>query len=90
MIVFEPDPAKGNSGPQGRADIKDGKFDTRLSDKGVTPGAQVVRITGGDGANPEPFTPFGKLLFEEHVVRTDVSKDRPPLQFDVPTQKAKK
>lgn len=28
MIVFEPDPSKSNSGRQGHADIKDGKFDT--------------------------------------------------------------
>ncbi len=90
MIVFEPDPAKGNRGQQGHADIKDGKFDTRQSGKGVAPGAQMVRITGGDGVNPEPFTPFGTLLFEEHTTRMDVTKDQPPLQLDVPGAKAKK
>ncbi|MBA4191634.1 MAG: hypothetical protein C0467_26950 [Planctomycetaceae bacterium] len=90
MIVFEPDPAKGNRGQQGHADIKDGQFDTRQSGKGVALGAQVVRITGGDGVNPEPFTPFGKLLFEEHTTRTDVTKDQPPLRLDIPGQKAMK
>jgi hypothetical protein len=53
-------------------------------------GPQVVRITGGDGANPEPFTPFGRPLFEEHSVRVDVSGDRPVLQLDVPNPKEKK
>lgn len=62
MIVFEPNPAKENSGPQGHADIKDGKFDTRASKKGAAIGPMIVRITGGDGIAPEPFTPFGKLL----------------------------
>lgn len=91
MIVFEPDPAKGGRGQQGHAQIKDGKFDTRGADgKAVALGAQVVRITGGDGVNPEPFTPFGNMLFEEHTVRMDVSKDQPPLKLDVPGQKAKK
>lgn len=90
LIVFEPDPAKGNRGQQGHADIKDGKFDTRQAGKGVAVGAQIVRITGGDGVNPEPFTPFGNLLFEEHTTRADVAKDQPPLQFAVPGQKSKK
>ncbi|QEL17957.1 hypothetical protein [Limnoglobus roseus] len=90
MIVFEPDPAKGNRGQQGHADIKDGRFDTRSSGKGVAIGPQVVRITGGDGANPEPFTPFGKLLFEEHTVRLDVSKEPSAFQLDVPSPKHKK
>ncbi len=90
LIVFEPDPARGNSGQQGHADIKDGKFDTRQSHKRVVLGAQVVRITGGDGVNPEPFTPFGNLLFEEHTTQMDVTKDQPPLQLDVPGQKTKK
>jgi hypothetical protein len=38
MIVFEPDPSKGSSGPQGHADIKDGHFDTSLSNKGAVVG----------------------------------------------------
>lgn len=84
MIVFEPDPAKGNRGQQGHADIKNGQFDTRVSTKGAVVGPQVVRITGGDGVNPEPFTPFGNMLFEEHTVWVEVSKDKPELSFDVP------
>lgn len=90
MIVFEPDPVKGNRGQQGHADIKDGKFDTRQSGKGVAVGAQVVRITGGDGVNPEPFTPFGNMLFDEHTVQLDVTKDQTPLKLDIPSQKVKK
>ena len=90
MIVFEPDPAKGNRGPQGHADIKDGRFDTQLSGKGVVIGSQMVRITGGDGVNPEAFTPFGNLLFEEYTVRIEVAKEQPALKLDVPGPKSKK
>jgi hypothetical protein len=87
LIVFEPDPAKGNTGPQGHAEIKDGKFDTRISQKGAVPGPQLVRITGGDGVNPEPFTPFGNLLFDEYSTRIDGAPDGPDLTFDVPAPK---
>lgn len=90
MVIFEPDPAKGNRGQQGHAEIKNGRFDTRSSGKGVVPGAQVVRITGGDGVNPEPFTPYGNLLFEEHSVRLGVAADQPDLQLTVPGPKARK
>lgn len=84
MIVFEPDPARGNHGQQGYADIADGKFDTRKAGKGVSAGAQIARITGGDGTDSGSFTPFGNLLFEEHTVRIDVSQNQTPLQLDVP------
>lgn len=90
LIVFEPDPVKGNRGPQGHAEIKNGQFDTRLSRQGVVVGPQVVRITGGDGVNPEPFTPFGNLLFDEFTVRLDVSRDQPVLRLDVPGRKTAK
>jgi hypothetical protein len=84
MIVFEPDPAAGNRGPQGHADIKNGRFDTRQAGKAAAIGALIVRITGGDGVNPEPFSPFGKLLFEEHTTKVVLSKDRPTLELEVP------
>lgn len=84
LIVFEPDPAKGNRGPQGHAEIKDGKFDTRSSKKGAVVGPLIVRIAGGDGVNPEPFTPFGKLLFEEYTTKTDLPRESATLKLDVP------
>lgn len=89
LIIFEPNPAKGGRGPQGHAEIKDGRFDTKVSKKGAAIGPQVVRITGGDGVNPEPFTPFGKSLFEEHTFHVDLVKDQTPLQLDIPSRKAK-
>lgn len=89
-IIFEPDPAKGNKGPQGFAYIKDGKFDTRVSRDGkeAAIGAQIVRITGGDGVNPDTFTPLGNLLFDnEYTVNMELSKEQTPLQLDLPSKK---
>ena len=87
--AFEPDPAAGNRGPQGHADVKDGRFDTRLSGKGAVVGPQIARVTGGDGVNPKPFAPFGRALFDEQTFRIEVSEG-PPLQFDVPGPRARK
>jgi hypothetical protein len=53
-------------------------------------GPQIVRITGGDGVNPEPFTPFGNVLFEEYVARIELSRDPSPLTIDIPGPKSKK
>lgn len=87
MIIFEPDPSRGNTGPQGHAAIKDGQFDTRMSKKGTAMGPLIVRITGGDGVNPEPFTPYGNLLFDEYSTKVELSRDQPELSFDVPASK---
>src|SRR5688500_9039620 len=57
-VVFTPDGSKKNSGPQGIAHIRDGKFDTAGEDgKGVAGGPTVVHVTGLTG-------PGGKLLCE--------------------------
>ena len=46
-ILFMPDDAKQNRGPQGLAIIKDGRYDTRGSRApGVDGGAMVVEVTG--------------------------------------------
>src|SRR5204862_378695 len=43
-IYFNPDFTKGNDGPQGYADIKDGKFDTRNKGKGACGGPTIAVI----------------------------------------------
>jgi len=49
-VVFTPDAAKKNSGPQGKAPIKDGKFDTSFSDgMGAGSGPTVARVNGLTG-----------------------------------------
>jgi hypothetical protein len=57
-VLFTPDGAKENSGPQGIAMIKDGKYDTAAAEgKGFAGGPTVVHVTGLSG-------PGGKLLCE--------------------------
>lgn len=56
-VLFTPDGAKGNSGPQGIAKIRDGKFDTAGTDKGFAGGPTVLRVTGLTGEG-------GKLMCE--------------------------
>src|SRR5205807_6772258 len=45
-IYFNPDVTKGNDGPQGYAEIHDGKFDTSKGGKGACGGPTVVVISG--------------------------------------------
>ena len=86
-IEFEPDAARGNSGPVGVAEIIDGRYQTSRR-FGAVSGPQVVRITGSDGvprALAEGWTdPNGTPLFEEHLETIDVSGARASFDFDVP------
>jgi hypothetical protein len=45
-LYFNPDVGKGNDGPQGYADIREGKFDTREGGRGTPGGPMVIRIEG--------------------------------------------
>ena len=49
LIVMNPDLSKGNDGPQGMAEIRDGRFDTRHLDKGAPSGPVIFMIDGFDG-----------------------------------------
>jgi hypothetical protein len=49
LIIINPDLSKGNDGPQGMAEIRDGKFDTRRLDKGAPSGHVIFMIDGFDG-----------------------------------------
>ena len=57
-VIFTPDPAKQNSGPQGIAPIRDGKYDTAaVGGKGIAGGPTIIRVNGMSG-------PGGKTLCE--------------------------
>lgn len=56
-IIFEPDPKKGNVGPQSRNEIKDGNFETQAG-KGVVPGGVIATIKPHNG-KPHPENKFG-------------------------------
>jgi hypothetical protein len=80
-ILFTPDGAKQNSGPQGIAKIRDGKFDTAAAEgQGIAGGPTVVRITG--------FTPAGGRIICETEIHVDLPRADSTQTFDVPTDKA--
>jgi hypothetical protein len=82
MIVFTPDVSKQNDGPQGVADIKDGKYDTRQSkDQDMVGGPMNVSVTGlsADGR------PLCQYDFAVDLPREDTTKD-----IEVPKSAASK
>jgi hypothetical protein len=82
-ITFNPDGKKGNRGPQGFAIIKNGKFDTRFTGgRGVSPGAQVMEVSGYDGGNATDS--LGKLLFTDYKKYEMFDKENLEFNFDIP------
>ena len=87
-VYFSPDFKKGNDGPQGFADIKDGAFDTRKDGKGHPGGPMVIRIEGFDGKSPDPLL-VGSPIFVPHEFNRDLPKSAGEQDFDVPASAAK-
>jgi len=87
IIYFNPDFSQGNDGPQGVADIKDGKFDTSKGGRGHCGGAMVVRIEGFDGKSPDPKS-VGKPLFVAFELNRDLPRQNSSQDFEVPASAA--
>lgn len=84
-IIFEPDFSKGNDGPQGRALIKAGAFDTAAADGiGTVGGPHNITILGTDGQNPTETSPQGKPLFAPFITTAELPKGNGKLDFTVP------
>jgi len=81
-IVFEPDDAKGNSGPPSYAQIKEGRYATPPG-KGTVGGPHRVRITGFDGRGAGE-SPDGTPLFSEYRASIDLPKEDATRDLDVP------
>lgn len=84
-IVFEPDVGQGNSGPQGFAFIREGRFDT--SDrhaKGVVGGPTLVMIDGIKVVEGVDAPIAGRLLFPTYEERIDLPRANVTRDFDVP------
>jgi hypothetical protein len=86
FITLIPNTKKGNNGPGGGAEIKDGRFETAVG-KGVVGGAYVVQIRGSDGV---PYTeegedvPDGKDLFGTYEVEVDFPQENTVKDFTIP------
>jgi hypothetical protein len=83
LIVINPDLSKGNDGPQGMAEIREGRFDTRQLDKGAPSGPVIFMIDGFDGAT-QGDSPSGKPLFIGYKVMLDLPKKASEQNIDVP------
>jgi hypothetical protein len=84
-ILFLPDTEKGNSGPAGAAEIRDGVYNTAKKGKGTSGGPQLVVISGYDGkAVPGDEMNIGKQLFPEYRTSVDLPRETTTKDFDVP------
>ena len=83
LIAINPDLSKGNDGPQGLAEIRDGRFDTRGLKKGGPSGPVILMIDGFDGV-AQPESPYGKPLFVGYKVRVELPAAASEQNIDVP------
>jgi len=85
-IQFQPDSAKGNSGPAANAEIVDGKYDTTMQGTGTVGGPHLVVIQGFDGnARPDDELPLGMPLFSDYQTSADLPKSAgETVDFEVP------
>lgn len=84
-ILFDPDAKKGNKGPQGLAIIADGQFDTRTKGgRGVSPGDQILDVSGYDGRNATEDNPLGKLVFLGYKKSESINEERSDLNIEIP------
>jgi hypothetical protein len=83
LIAINPDLSKGNDGPQGLAEIKGGRFDTRALAKGAPSGPVVFMIDGFDGV-AQAESPYGKPLFVGYKVNLDLPKQTTEQTIQVP------
>ncbi|VAX39908.1 hypothetical protein MNBD_PLANCTO02-1801 [hydrothermal vent metagenome] len=94
-IIFSPDATKGNSGPQGAAEITEGKYNTSKKGKGIVGGAHIITIKGSDkidknailkksddGMEISPEPPF-----PAYTIKKDLPKEKSILDIDVPSKK---
>ena len=95
-IYFTPDSAKGNSGPQGYAEIKDGVYDTSAAGgHEVGSGPMTVSIDGFDpskSAKKEKGDVSGEetilMIFPTYTTTADLPDDDSTKDFDVPAEAA--
>jgi hypothetical protein len=87
-IYFTPDFTKGNDGPQGFADIRDGMFDTRVGGKGSSGGPMIVVIRGYDGIAGDTPGSLGKRLFMDFQIPVELPKEDCTRDFEVPASAA--
>lgn len=78
LIHFDPQA----EGPQGFANIVQGKYDTAQQGKGIRGGAYNIRVNGFDGIEA-PEAPFGKGLFPEYTGTAELPEKDSTYDLDI-------
>src|SRR5262245_54994470 len=82
-VLFTPDGSKNNSGVQGIAEIKNGRYDTQGSRApGVAGGPTIVRVTATSDANG--------TLIGEHQYKVELPRADSTHNIDIPASAGKK
>lgn len=81
LIFFDPE----GGGPQGFANIENGKYDTATpgQGKGIRGGKYSIRINGFDG-KVGAEAPFGQAIFPEHTFQKELPAQTQTFDYDVP------
>ena len=92
FVTFIPNADKGNKGPGGGTDVKDGMFDTTAG-KGMVGGPHKIQVVGFDGVSVvisgsrfEEGTP----LFPRYEFEADLPSEAGTFDIEVPVAKVKK
>jgi hypothetical protein len=94
-IFFIPDSSKGNKGPTGSAEIKDGQYDTAgPNGKGSIGGPMMIRIEAWDPSKSPPKVDKSALaskpaLFPPYQTSADLPKSDSNKDIDVPADAVK-
>jgi hypothetical protein len=94
-IYFMPDGSKGNTGPTGYADIKNGIYDTSSAGgRGAPAGAVIIAIEGIDPSGPPAKAdPSGevttRVLFPRYETTADLPASSSTKDIDVPAEAAR-
>ena len=82
LIYFTPDTSRGNSGPQGFAEITEGKYSTDNLGLGAVSGPMVVQITGYAEAKSNSEDAQA-LLFPTYQTTIEIDQNTKSLDFDI-------
>jgi hypothetical protein len=82
FVTIEPASAANANGRQGRAEIRDGRFDTREGGESAVSGPVVIRIQGC-GVPTERF-PDGVPLCHNYEIRMELADGPNELELKVP------
>src|SRR3954451_11794285 len=80
LIFFDPQ----GEGPQGFANIENGKYDTSLpgKGKGIRGGAYDIRVNGFTGIEKNE-APFGDALFPEYTGKKELPQEDSTFDLDI-------